>query len=167
MQHPFLPRGKTRHWELLQLTSSLSGNSITSTALSQSRKTQNPTKFSLSILPRGAWCVLPEYNLSFGFTVAIQVLQVQSIEVQKCYPALCLGQKVEKPKMSGRPLSWQDHVDSWAVDLLQALKWRPEIYTLETGRGKTTQGLWNGKMLKSCFEKEKKTNPTMLFPEEE
>lgn len=63
------------------------------------------------------------------------------------------GRRWRNPKRSGRPLSWQDHVDSWAVDLLQALKWRPEINTLETGRGKTTQGLWSGKMLKSCFGK--------------
>lgn len=93
--------------------------------------THKPPVFSSHSHKRsGCWrsfVCFARVSFEFWFTVAIRVLQVRSSKVQKSYLAFCPRQKVEKSVMSWRPLSWQDHMDSWAVDLLQALKWKLEI----------------------------------------
>lgn len=136
MQHPFLQRGK-RPWDLLQLTSSPSGNCNPS-AQTQKHK---PHQFSLSILPRGAQCVLPEFHLSSVSQLLFKFYKLKA-EKSKSAPQLCAcGRRWRNPR--------------GVEDLcLGRTMWIPELLTCcklsNGGQRSTPSRLGEEKQLKGC-----------------
>lgn len=136
MQHPFLQRGK-RHWDLLQLTSSPSGNCNPS-AQTQKHK---PHQFSLSILPRGAQWVLPEFHLSSVSQLLFKFYKLKA-EKSKSAPQFCAcGRRWRNPR--------------GVEDLcLGRTMWIPELLTCcklsNGGQRSTPSRLGEEKQLKGC-----------------
>lgn len=120
VQHLFLQRGKTRHWELLQLTSSPSVNSTSLQLHKPSTfskwKNTKPHQFSPPILPRGARCVLPEYHWSSGSQLLYKFYKFKA-EKSKSSTQLCAcGRRWRNPR--------------WVEDLcLGRTMWIPELLT--------------------------------------